>query len=186
VSGFPGSHVSRKLKITPATSVHSRAAKRASSPSIDTDKSLKDVKPPTETKSHRPSILAVHQGAGVSKKSKNGRKSVLSAKARRRQERGLDRAEAVMDKKEKKVEKSKGRAKTVQERSKTWDELNKRMLAKKEREEALEKENWVDDVADMQEDVEVGDAPTLEAPPAAAPAQSIPLPDPLEDEDEIL
>jgi hypothetical protein len=98
-----------------ASSVHSRAAKRASSPSIDTDKSLKNVKPPTESKSHRPSVLAVHQGAGVSKKSKNGRKSVLSAKAKRRQEKGLDRAEAVMDKKEKKVEKSKGKANSARE-----------------------------------------------------------------------
>ncbi|PMD59268.1 uncharacterized protein K444DRAFT_481814, partial [Hyaloscypha bicolor E] len=111
-------------------SVHSRAAKRASSPGIDLDKSLKDVKPP-ETKTQRPSVLAIHQGAGISKKSKNGRKAVLSAKAKKRQEKGMDRAEAVMDKKEKKVEKSKGKARTVQERAKAWDELNKRMLAKK-------------------------------------------------------
>lgn len=175
---------SSQLKIkSPATSVHSRAAKRASSPSIDTDKSLKNVKPPTESKSHRPSILAVHQGAGVSKKSKNGRKSVLSAKAKRRQEKGLDRAEAVMDKKEKKVEKSRGRARTVQERAKAWDLLNKTILTGEEREsEALEKENWVDE-ADAEDDVTVGDAPSLED---SAAAQSLPLPEPAEDEDEIL
>ncbi|KIN04270.1 hypothetical protein OIDMADRAFT_159630 [Oidiodendron maius Zn] len=112
-------------------SVHSRAAKRASSPSIDTDKSLKNIKPPTESKTHRPSVLAVHQGAGVSKKSKHSRKSVLSAKAKRRQERGMDRAEAVMDKIEKKVEKSKGKARKVQERAKAWEELNKSVLTGK-------------------------------------------------------
>jgi hypothetical protein len=136
-------------------SIHSRAAKRASSPSIDTDKSLKDVKPPAEPLGFRPSILAIHQGAGVTKKQKHGRKSVLSSKAKRRQERGLNRAEAVMDKNEKKVEKSRGRARSVQERSKAWDELNRKMVAKKAREAALalEKENWVDE-ANEEEDEE--------------------------------
>jgi len=164
--------------------VNSRAAKRASSPSIDCDKSLKDVKPPTESRP-RPSILAVHQGAGVSKKNKNGRKALLSAKAKRRQEKALDRAEAVMDIKEKKVEKSKGRARNVQERSKAWEELNKKMLAKKAREDALEKENWVDDEEgdDMEADVEVRDAP---AAPVVETAKSVPLPPPAEDDDEIL
>jgi len=113
----------------------------------------------------------------VTKKSKNGRKSVLSSKAKRRQERGMDRAEAVMDKKEKKVEKSRGRARTVQERSKAWDELNRKMVAKKAREVALalEKENWVDDednkegeeslldsaVMDGVKDLDVMDAPPM-------------------------
>ncbi len=165
--------------------MHSRAAKRASSPGIDLDKSLRDVKPP-ETKTQRPSVLAIHQGAGILKKSKNGRKAVLSAKAKRRQEKGMDRAEAVMDKKEKKVEKSKGKARTVQERAKAWDELNKKMLAKKAREEVLalekEKENWVDeDEGEGMQDVEVEDAPVAEAVP-----ESMPLPEPAEDEDEIL
>jgi hypothetical protein len=170
-----------------AASVHSRAAKRASSPGIDLDKSLKDVKPP-ETKTQRPSVLAIHQGAGISKKSKNGRKAVLSAKAKKRQEKGMDRAEAVMDKKEKKVEKSKGKARTVQERAKAWDELNKKMLAKKAREEALaleklEKENWVDeDEAGSEKfgDIELEDAPTAES------AVSGIVPEPTEDEEEIL
>lgn len=176
-----------------AASVHSRAAKRASSPGIDLDKSLKDVKPP-ETKTQRPSVLAIHQGAGISKKSKNGRKAVLSAKAKKRQEKGMDRAEAVMDKKEKKVEKSKGKARTVQERAKAWDELNKKMLAKKAREEALaleklEKENWVDeDEAGSEKfgDIELEDAPTAESAVSGIVPDSIPLPEPTEDEEEIL
>lgn len=108
---------------------------------------MKNVKPPPESTNHRPSVLAVHQGSGVTKKSKHGRKSVLSARAKRRQEKGLDRAEAVMDKKEKKIEVSKGRARTGQERSKAWEELNRKMLAEKAQEEALalDKENWIDE-----------------------------------------
>jgi hypothetical protein len=110
---------------------------------------------------------------------------VLSAKAKRRQEKALDRAGAVMDIKEKKVEKSKRRARNVQERSKAWEELNKKMLAKKAREEPLEKENWVDEEEgdDMEADVEVGDAP---AAPVVEAAKSVPLPAPAEDDDEIL
>ena len=68
----------------------------------------------------------------------------------------MDRAEAVMDKKEIKIVKSKDRARTVQERAKAWDELNKKMIAKKEREAAaldlaLGKENLLDE--DWEEDV---------------------------------
>ncbi|KAG9231914.1 Alb1-domain-containing protein [Amylocarpus encephaloides] len=135
-------------------SIHSRAAKRASSPGIDLDKSLKDVRPPADAKNTRPSVLAIHQGAGISKKSKNGRKSVLSARASRRKEKGLDRAEAFMDKKETKVEKSKIRAKTVQGRSKAWEEQNKKAMAAQAKEEdaersAKEKEIAVDDLGCM-------------------------------------
>ncbi|RFU30098.1 hypothetical protein B7463_g6255, partial [Scytalidium lignicola] len=140
-------------------SLHSRAAKRASSPSIDTDKSLKDVKPPAESKTYRPSVLAVHQSAGISKKKNNGR--ALSAKARRRQEKGLDRAEVVMDRTEKKVEKSKGKARTIQERAKGWEELNKKIVISKtqyailEREGSAESENG--HIA-TGEDIELDDA----------------------------
>jgi hypothetical protein len=131
----------------------------------------------------------------VTKKSKNGRKSVLSSKAKRRQERGMDRAEAVMDKKEKKVEKSRGRARTVQERSKAWDELNRKMVAKKAREAALalEKENWVDD-EDDEEDEEtlldsavmdgVKDLDVMDAPPMGG--NSIDASAEAPEEDEIL
>lgn len=99
----------------------------------------------------------------------------------------MDRAEAVMDKKEKKVEKSKGRARTVQERAKAWEDLNKRILAKKAAEEALEKENWVED-DEMEEDaeVEVEDTPVAEAMVTEADPPSIPLPEPAEDEEEEL
>ncbi len=173
--------------------MHSRAAKRASSPGIDLDKSLKDLKPPVATKNQRASVLAIHQGAGISKKSKNGRKSVLSSKAKRRQEKGLDRAEAVIDKKEIKIEKSKDRARTVQERARNWEELNKKILAQKAKEEAeaLEKEAEKDneageDAEEMEEDVQLGDAPTAESKDMdyVEITKSIPLS--VEDEDEIL
>ncbi len=138
----------------------------------------------------------------MTKRSKNGRKSVLSSKAKRRQERGLDRAEAVMDKKEKKIEKSRGKAKTVQERSKAWDELNRKMVAKKAWEAALalEKENQLDKenedgdedededeeieldsaVVDGVKDLDVADAPSIGGTMTGASARA-----PKED-DEIL
>lgn len=179
--------------------MHSRAAKRASSPSIDTDKSLKDVKPPMESKNQRPSILAIHQGAGVTKKSKIRRKTVLSARAKRRQEDGLDRAEAVMDKREKKIERSRVRAKTVQDRAKAWDELNKKIMAKKAKEEVLLEDEWVEDIDDENEmkDVEVEEEPQAEEVLSAKPrsteaitiesiAKAVPLPEPVEEGDEIL
>lgn len=112
----------------------------------------------------------------------------MSAKARRRQEKGLDRAEAVMDRTEKKVEKSKGKARTVQERAKAWEELNKNILAKKERAAQLAKGDLVDEedgMDGMEEDVDVGDAPSIK-PAAEAAAQSTPLTGPAEDDDEIL
>ncbi|CAL3966437.1 hypothetical protein PZA11_003092 [Diplocarpon coronariae] len=179
------------------TSIHSRAAKRASSPSIDLDKSLKDLKPPQATKTKQPSILAIHQGAGISRKSKNGRKAVLSAKAKKRQEKVMDRAEAVINKKEIKIEKSKDRARIVQDRAKNWEDLNKKMLEQKAREKAaaLEKEReterekdregWEDD-EEMEEAVQVEEAPTavLKVAKNFQAADSTPLLS--EAEDEIL
>lgn len=133
----------------------------------------------------------------MTKKSKNGRKAILSAKAKRRQEKGLDRAEAVMDKKETKVEKSKGRARTVQERAKAWEELNKKMALKKEAAQALKDAQSDEDFEDMDEDDEVAEfvelveddsmvvggelAKSIHAP-KPTPA-SIPLPE--DDEEEL-
>ncbi|KKO98658.1 hypothetical protein THAR02_09243 [Trichoderma harzianum] len=109
-----------------APSKRSRAARRATSPSINTDKSLKDVSlPSTKSSSEpaRPSVLAARHSAGVTKKSRRGRQ--LSAKGRRRQEKGLEMAEAFVERTSKKLEKSLGKAKVVQARSKKWDDINK-------------------------------------------------------------
>lgn len=162
--------------------MRSRAAKRASSPSIDTDKSLKNVKAP-ETVYH-PQVLSPAQGAGVSKK-KSGRKTQLSSKAKRRQDKGMDRAEAVMDRTSTKIEKSKYRGRNVQERAKTWEALNKK--AQEALQAAADKENEISEEEDVDEDnqsqgeVEMDD---ISAAPVAA--KSTPLPAPIEDEDEIL
>ncbi|KAK4082779.1 uncharacterized protein Triagg1_1669 [Trichoderma aggressivum f. europaeum] len=110
-----------------APSKRSRAARRATSPSINTDKSLKDVSLPSaksdSSASARPSVLAARHSAGVTKKSRRGRQ--LSAKGRRRQEKGLEMAEAFVERTGKKLEKSLGKAKVVQARSKKWDDINK-------------------------------------------------------------
>ncbi|KAL7808792.1 Alb1 domain-containing protein [Trichoderma aethiopicum] len=109
-------------------SKRSRAARRATSPSINTDKSLKEVSLPTSTHAAasaapRPSVLAARHSAGVTKKSKRGRQ--LSARGRRRQEKGLEMAEAFVERKNKKLEKSLGKARVVQSRAKKWDDINK-------------------------------------------------------------
>ncbi|VUC20354.1 unnamed protein product [Clonostachys rosea] len=114
-------------------SKHSRAARRAASPTFETDKALVDYKPPARASAPRPSVLAIHQSAGIDKKpSKRGRKSQLSTKARRRQERGMQMAEAILERTSAKVEKSKVRGRSVQERSKNWDSINKKALDAKD------------------------------------------------------
>jgi hypothetical protein len=127
----------------------------------------------------------------VTKKSKNGRKAVLSSKAKKRQERSMDMAEAVMDRKEKNIEKSKDRARLVQERSKAWEEQNKKILAKKAREEALalalEKDNWVDvDDEVTMDDVGADIKETAPTGAVAVVAAEIPLPETMDAEDEVL
>ncbi|KAI1432661.1 Alb1-domain-containing protein [Xylaria sp. CBS 124048] len=106
-----------------APSKHSRAARRATSPSIDTDKSLKNVQRPPESIDNRPSILAIHHGAGVSKKQKKGR--TLSSKARKRQEKAQDRAVAILERTEKKLDQSKDQSRTIQKRRRVWEDINR-------------------------------------------------------------
>ncbi|KAK7708649.1 hypothetical protein SLS64_006752 [Diaporthe eres] len=107
-----------------APSIHSRAARRATSPSINTDKSLKDARPPPESVDARPSVLGLHQNAGVTKKSKRGRKAVMSTRARKRHERGLERASEIVDRTSNKVLKSKKAAANIAGRKKGWDDIN--------------------------------------------------------------
>ncbi|KAI8622976.1 Alb1-domain-containing protein [Xylariaceae sp. FL1651] len=114
--------VSKKKK---APSIHSRAARRATSPSIDTDKSLKDVQPPPEAVDHRPSVLAIHHGAGVSKRQKKGR--AMSSKARKRHEKAQDRAAAVMERTMKKVAQSKDQSRNMISRKGVWEQINQKI-----------------------------------------------------------
>ncbi|KAI0167155.1 Alb1-domain-containing protein [Hypoxylon sp. FL1284] len=165
-----------------APSAHSRAARRATSPSIDTDKSLKNVQPPAESVDHRPSILSIHHGAGVSKKVKKGRN--MSSKARKRFEKGQDRAAAIMERTEQKVAKSKGQARTIQSRRKAWDEINHQIPTNKEK--AQEEANDEDRASELDEDMDDAQA-QAQAERAFEETDNIPLQHTMEDEaDDIL
>lgn len=113
--------------IAAVLSKHSRAARRAISPSIDADRSFNEISPEKGSR-HRPSVLAVHANAGVSKKVSK-RKLVLSSKARRRHDKALERAEAVAERTISKVERSKSQGKAVQSRRKDWDAINRSLPA---------------------------------------------------------
>ncbi|KAI0123075.1 Alb1-domain-containing protein [Xylariales sp. AK1849] len=164
-----------------ALSKHSREARRATSPSIDTDKSLKNVKPPKDSVDHRPSILAIHHGAGVSKKqSKRGKN--LSFKAKRRAGRDQDKAMAILERTEKKIANSKGSSRNMQTRRKTWDEINK-LIPQDEKTTAEDDQEDEEEVSDF--DDEMGEV--QEANVAVLQAAHVPLPPAIdEDKDEIL
>lgn len=91
-------------------SVHSRAARRAASPSLDLDKSITSIKAPVEDK---PKFLGAQNG-GISKKKKA---KPMTRQQRLRHERGLERADANLSKLEKKVANSKDRNKKVKARA---------------------------------------------------------------------
>ncbi|KAI0379862.1 Alb1-domain-containing protein [Hypomontagnella monticulosa] len=163
-----------------APSIHSRAARRATSPSIDTDKSLKDVQPPAESVDHRPSVLAIHQGAGVSKKTRKGRNQ--SSKARRRHEKGQDRAAAIMERTEQKIAKSKGQARTIQTRRKAWDDINNQIPAskKKSHEEADDEDD--DDQEPSELDDEMDDMPVDNSTKGSVPTGDVPIQEAIRDD----
>lgn len=181
-----------------APSVHSRAARRATSPSINTDKSLKDVQPPSDV-NNRPSVLGIHQSAGVSKKAKRGRKSVLSTKARRRHERGLERAEEIVDRTALKIQKSKRSAAEIASRKKAWDAVNGDAAAPKasvnmfaglvggddgdddDDDDVEEVDNFDDEMGDAEQGAAAGATKTKAAAPAPAPP-----PQDDDDDEEIL
>ncbi|CEJ83963.1 hypothetical protein VHEMI03327 [[Torrubiella] hemipterigena] len=162
-------------------SKRSRAARRATSPSIDTDKSLKNVARET-TASERPAVLSVQYAAGVSKNRISKRKSQISAKARKRQQRSMDMGEAVMERTSKKIEKSKGRSRVVQDRAKRWEDVN-RMAAMTSILEVEGQDDMDEDGAekpDAGKDWETDDDKDATAAATAAPA-------PVDDDlDEIL
>ncbi|KAF2873848.1 Alb1-domain-containing protein, partial [Massariosphaeria phaeospora] len=105
--------------------VHSRAARRAASPSIDIDKSLKSKAPDSTSPARaaakpKPHVLAA-KSAGITKKSKS---KPLKRQQRVRQLRAIDKAADTMDKMELKVQRSTGKDKKVRERKKGWEEVN--------------------------------------------------------------
>ncbi|KAI1377459.1 Alb1-domain-containing protein [Hypoxylon crocopeplum] len=162
-----------------APSIHSRAARRATSPGIDTDKSLKNVQPPAESADYRPSVLSIHQGAGVTKKVKKGRN--MSTKARRKHEKEQDRAATILERTEKKVAKSKGQARTMQSRRKAWDDINNQVPAKKKKSQEVNGEEEEEEVSDFDE--EMDDAQVQKAPEGDATTYKDPSHDAMEEEE---
>ncbi|KAF2806526.1 uncharacterized protein BDZ99DRAFT_501340 [Mytilinidion resinicola] len=176
--------------------LHSRAARRAASPSLNLDKSIKTMPRPSSPvpKSSRgtakPHVLAA-VSTGISKRSKS---KPVKRQQRLRQARGMERAADFMEKMEVKVQKSMGRTKTVKERRKPWEELNGGIVPKKDQNpfdllEEDENDGWVSDEEMVQVPVETQDSShygtgTEVAQPVVAP-ESIPLPiaDGLEEDD---
>ncbi|MCJ1411301.1 hypothetical protein MMC19_005389 [Ptychographa xylographoides] len=145
-----------KKNATTSQSIHSRAAKRASLPSINLDKSLRDVKPPTNSAVPHPPFLSTHHGAGIVKK--KGKGKALSRQQRLRREKGLERAEAVMDKTERKLQRSSVKVKVVKERSAAWDDLNGKIQGKapKSKLKNEKEDEWEDE--DMSVDGDINNA----------------------------
>ncbi|KAF1832621.1 hypothetical protein BDW02DRAFT_570807 [Decorospora gaudefroyi] len=112
-----------KVKKRPVT-MHSRAARRAASPSLNLDKKPTHTSP-SSTSPSRPSTINPHalaaKDAGIQKKQK---KSAMTRAQRLRYQKGLERAEENMDKLEKKRLRSVGKEKVVKERAKGWEDVN--------------------------------------------------------------
>ncbi|KAL4782248.1 Alb1-domain-containing protein [Aspergillus varians] len=106
-------------------SKRSRASRRAASPSLDLDKSLTSLPRAEDTPIGRESILADRGNAGVSKKQPKPKAKTRAQ--RMRQQKGMDKAEALVDQLEIKLAKSKNRARTVQSRAAEWNELNEKV-----------------------------------------------------------
>ncbi|KAL1966884.1 hypothetical protein VTN77DRAFT_3849 [Rasamsonia byssochlamydoides] len=131
-----------KLKNNKPKSIHSRAARRAASPSNELDKSLTSL-PRAETAIPVP---VTHTNAGVSKKKP---KSKAKTRAQRlRQQKGIERAEVVMDQLEKKVAKSVGKGKKVKARKINWDDLNSKLSKTTENQQGTEGPDVNDSMVD--------------------------------------
>ncbi|KAF2838124.1 hypothetical protein M501DRAFT_1004970 [Patellaria atrata CBS 101060] len=100
-------------------SLHSRAARRASSPSLNTDKSLKNIPLPANTK--QTFTLNKAHNASIPKRKKQKQ---LTRQQRLRREKGIERAEVIGERLEVKREKSGKREKRVKERSREWEVVN--------------------------------------------------------------
>ncbi|CAK1361604.1 hypothetical protein CB0940_03036 [Cercospora beticola] len=113
-------------------SVHSRAARRGAEPPR---KDLEAIKPPKEEKEYKP-WLHNAQNAGIQKKQK---KKQLTTAQRKRQEKALEKADAISGKHEKKVADSKRRSARTQTRARQWEELNEQAEAVKQAQDETKK-----------------------------------------------
>ncbi|KAL1624384.1 hypothetical protein SLS56_007853 [Neofusicoccum ribis] len=128
-------------------SQHSRAARRAEELVDKSLQTLTDASSLPRPKSKLAASVLAAQDAGISKKQKKKR---LTHQQRVRQERAMEKADAIYDKHERKVEESKKRGRRVQERRKEWEALNG---------DAKPKNGFAALHDDMEEDVEMGAAP---------------------------
>ena len=191
--------VKHHLTTTAEVAPHSRAARRAASPSIDIPKDVKaktrdshSPSRPSETKHH---VLSA-QNAGISKK-KGG--SVKRAQ-RVRSQKAMERAADDMDKWELKKAKSLQKAASIKERAKMWDDINSDSVSKKKKSafaalaeddetEASKKEReWVsdeemDETATKEDTDQSEEKPLDAAAPASAPTNAPAAP---AEEDELL
>ncbi|EMD65138.1 hypothetical protein GGP41_003777 [Bipolaris sorokiniana] len=108
--------------------IHSRAARRAASPSLDLPKSAqkpahttRDSASPSRPSSVNPHALAA-KDAGIQKRQKKG--TNMTRAQRLRHQKGLERAEENMDKLANKRLKSLGKGRKVTERAKGWEDVN--------------------------------------------------------------
>lgn len=102
-------------------SIHSRAARRATSPSLqgNVSQSLKDIQPPSRTKSTTHIFSGSRDGGIRKKKSKQLKRGQLE-----RHRKGIERADIVKGQLDVKLVKSLGRLKTIKERRKEWGQVN--------------------------------------------------------------
>ncbi|KAK6384534.1 uncharacterized protein PV06_08683 [Exophiala oligosperma] len=107
-----------KIKKNATANPRSRASKRATSPSIDVDKSLREA---PRASSPTP-LLAPRPNSGVTKAKR--KQKPLTKGQRRRHEKGLARAEVVQAQLSKKVDDAGSRSKKRRDRKKLWDDVN--------------------------------------------------------------
>ncbi|KAF1921575.1 Alb1-domain-containing protein [Ampelomyces quisqualis] len=153
--------------------VHSRAARRAASPSIDLDKKLKqttrDSASPSRPSQAKPHTLAAHN-AGIQKKQKKGN---MTRAQRLRHQKGLERAADVLDKREVKVGKSLGKEKNIKERSKGWEDVNGEGAKKKKKKSARADDAGMDEVEKRKEREWVSDDDMDDAETTAPAVQHV-------------
>jgi len=102
-------------------SLHSRAARRAGSPSLNIDKSLKTATAPASN----PHVhIFSAQNAGIRKK----KQKPLKRGQRVRHLKGLERADIVKEQLDSKLKKSLGKLKTIKERRKEWEDMNEKFI----------------------------------------------------------
>jgi hypothetical protein len=124
-----------------AVTIHSRAARRAASPSLNLDKAsakpahtTRDSASPSRPSQVNPHALAAKDG-GIRKKQNKGN---MTRAQRLRHQKGLERAEENSEKLALKRAKSRGKEQKIKERAKGWEDVNGDGTKKSKKEVALD------------------------------------------------